>query len=1115
MKKNSTTILIGIIVLSILMGHLFSNVTHAGDCDEWVAKVVSVQGDIQAKKAGTTQWMPVKLNETFCPGDMLRVQNRSRAAVILSNESIARLDQNTSVTFKEVEEKKVSLIDIIKGAAHFFSRVPRSLRITTPFVNAAVEGTEFFVQVAADQTLISVFRGRVAAANDAGSISLGNGQVAIAKAGKAPMSHLVVNPRDAVRWAVYYPAVIDYKAADFEGSDGTWQGKVRKSLRFYREGDLKNAFSSLEGVPKSISDARFYTYRAGLLLTVGRVDEADTDIKKALSLDAANSNALALQSIIAVTHNKKEEALDLANKAVAQDSNSSAAKVVLSYAQQAGFNVQGALQSLQEAVALSPEDALAHARLSELWMSVGNPDKALEEAQKAASLNPNLARTQTVLGFAYLAQIKTTDAMAAFEKAIQLDQAAPLPRLGLGLAKIREGDLKSGHVELEIAAGLDPNSSLIRSYLGKAFFDEKRDKQSNSQLAIAKELDPNDPTPWFYDAIRKQTLNRPVEALQDLQKSIELNDNRAVYRSQLLLDQDLAARSASLGRIYNDLGFEQLALVEGWKSVNTDPSNYSAHRFLADSYSALPHHEIARVSELLQSQLLQPLNVTPVPAYLAETNSTILEGAGPEALSFNEYNPLFLRNRLALQVSGLGGQNSTLGNDVVQSGVWNKVSYSLSQYHSETDGFRDNNDQEQNIYNAFVQVSITPNLSVQAEYRYKDEDSGYLPMLFHPEVFYPDYREGVRTESVRGGLHYAIAPDSDIIASFIYSSLDSDTEVIPGFLKYAMNEYACTGEAQYLFHSDQFNITTGAGYFNADNRTTTISPIFPAIPAKTTTEHTNVYSYLQLKFIKTAVLTLGASGDFYEGMEGDRDRFNPKVGLTWNPFPGTTLRAAYFKVLKRMLIGNQTIEPTQVAGFNQFFDDANATKSTCYGVGIDQKFSGSIFSGAEFLRRDLKTPNFITIPPIDQSIDQTLARFYLCWTPASWLALKAEYQYEEWNLDSLGMNPYWASKIQTDRVPLEIRFFDPSGLFLKCRPTYINQDGKFIDSLSGIVPVSGDSSFWVMDASLGYRLPKRLGVISIEARNLFDDNSKFQDSDPWNPKIAPERLILGRFTFAF
>jgi len=74
---------------------------------------------------------------------------------------------------------------------------------------------------------------------------------------------------------------------------------------------------------------------------------------------------------------------------------------------------------------------------------------------------------------------------------------------------------------------------------------------------MAKKLDPSDPTPYFYDAIEKQTTNRPVEALKDLQRAIELNDNRAVYRSRLLLDADQAARSASLARIYSDLGFQQ------------------------------------------------------------------------------------------------------------------------------------------------------------------------------------------------------------------------------------------------------------------------------------------------------------------------------------------------------------------------------------------------------------------------------------------------------------------------------------------------------------------------------------------------------------------------------
>ena len=335
----------------------------------------------------------------------------------------------------------------------------------------------------------------------------------------------------------------------------------------------------------------------------------------------------------------------MAQKAVEAAPDSATARIALSYAQQARFDLEGARASLEKAVQLDPQNALAWARLAELQASFGELKKALKAAQKAVALEPNLARTQTVLGYAYLTQVKTKQAREAFEKAIALDQADPLPRLGLGLAKIRESHLDEGGRDIEIAASLDPNNSLVRSYLGKTYYEEKRTGLDEREYAVAKELDPKDPTPWFYDAIAKQTTNRPVEALRDLQQAIELNDNRAVYRSRLLLDSDLAARSASLGRIYSDLGFQQLALVEGWKSVNTDPTNFSAHRFLADSYAVLPRHEIARVSELLQSQLLQPINITPIQPRLAESNLFLISAEGPGTVSFNEFNPLFNRNR--------------------------------------------------------------------------------------------------------------------------------------------------------------------------------------------------------------------------------------------------------------------------------------------------------------------------------------------------------------------------------------------------------------------------------------------------------------------------------------
>lgn len=300
--------------------------------------------------------------------------------------------------------------------------------------------------------------------------------------------------------------------------------------------------------------------------------------------------------------------------------------------------------------------------------------------------------------------------------------------------RIREGKLAEGRRQLEIAANLDPGNALVRSYLGKAYYEEKRDSLAATQFTLAKRFDDLDPTAWFYDAIRKQADNRPIEALQDIQTSIDLNDNRAVYRSRLLLDQDVAARSASQARIYQDLGFDQLARTEAYKSLQTSANNHSAHRLLADSYIGQPRYEKARMSELLQSQLLQPLNTTPVQPQLAVSNLGILDGAGPSAGGFSEYTPMFTREGLNLQFNAIGGNNSTAGDDLIVSGLRDKMSFSLGQFHYQTDGWRENSDLRQDIYDAFLQYSLSPSTSVQFEYRYQDAEGGDLGMKFDPKL---------------------------------------------------------------------------------------------------------------------------------------------------------------------------------------------------------------------------------------------------------------------------------------------------------------------------------------------------------------------------------------------
>jgi tetratricopeptide (TPR) repeat protein len=1126
--KHSYTSIIATFCASLVMGLPYSNVLGAAvPCDPWVAKAVSVQGGVEVRRTGTTQWQRVNLNDTFCAGDQLQVLERSRADLTFLNQPVLRLDQNTTITLGGVTQQSSSLVELIKGAVHFFSRRPRNLEVHTAFVNAGVEGTEGLIEVQVDRALITIFEGKVLASNQDGSIILTDGQSAVATKGQAPVLRTVVRPRDAVQWALYYPPTLYFRPDDFPAGPG-WEGMVRSSIEAYMRGDLQAAFESIKGVPDTVGEARFFNYRASLLLAVGRVDEASKDIERALTLKPKDSEALALQAVVAVVQNDKDEALNLARTAVEADPKSASALIALSYAQQANFDLEGARNTLKQAVQASPENALAWARLADLDMSFAELDEALEAARKAAALSPSLSRTQTVLGFAYLTQVDTKQAKAAFEKAIEFDQADYLPRLGLGLAKIREGDLEDGRREIEIAASLDPNNSIVRSYLGKAYYEEKRIPLDEREYAIAKELDPKDPTPWFYDAIAKQTTNRPVEALQDMQQAIELNDNRAVYRSSLLLDSDLAARSASQARIYSDLGFQQLALVEGWKSVNIDPTNYSAHRFLADSYAVLPRHEIARVSELLQSQLLQPLNMTPIQPQLAESNLLLISAGGPASLSFNEFNPLFNRNGINFQTTGLAGENSTYGGEGVLSGIYQKASFSLGGFHFQTDGWRTNADQNDSIADAFLQLELSPYTSVQSEFRYRLSDRGDIRLRFFPEDFLIGQRDTEERTTARFGLRHAFSPNSILLGSLIHQEVvfRSDVGQLPfpfTNINFKRPESATSIELQHLFRGGLINVTSGVGYVKVDGHTDAVTQLvlFPTpfmAHFPTDLKHVNTYVYSYLNPLRNLTLTLGASGDFTDGESPDvgrRQQFNPKFGITWNPLPDTTIRAAAFRVLKRTLITDQTVEPTQVAGFNQFFDDTNGTSAWLYGIAVDQKFSKEFFGGSEFTHRDLNSPfvqsNTIagTTTLVKQDIQEDLSRVYLFWTPHPWWALRAEYQFEHFRSDGLTDLP---QRLQTHRVPVGFSFFHPSGFSASLNATYINQAGRFV-LLNG-TDRNGSQDFWTLDAAINYRLPNRYGIITFGATNLTDRKFKFFDRDFNNPSIQPNRMLFGKITLA-
>jgi len=1056
------------LLAAVLFTSFFSTATYAA-CEDWIARVVSVQGSVDVRESGSQAWQPVKLQQAYCQGDVIRVNKASRAALELHNDTIIRLNQNSTLALSGPKDK-ASWLDLLKGSLHSITRVPRSLEIKTPFVNAAVEGTEFQVSVMSDHTLVGVIEGLVAVSNEYGSIKLAQAQSAITYKGKAPVLRLDINPSDSVQWSLYYPRL------DVSG--------LTQAEELLVAGDVKGASEIL-------------------------ANQKSTD-------------ALSLKSIIAIAVNNKEQALTLADQAVQADGNSATAHIARSYALQTGFDLPAALQAAKNAITHNNQHTMAWARLAELHLSLGELDEGLAAAKQAVALDPKLARTQTLLGFAHLLQYEIGKAKKAFKRSIELDSSDPLARLGNGLAIIRDGDLKQGRREIEIAASLDTNNSLIRSYLGKAYYEEKRNKLAADQFALAKQMDPNDPTPWLYDAIRKQGENDPVGALKDVQKSVALNNNRSVYRSRFMLDDDLASKGANLGRIYHDLGFDQLASREASRSLSRSASNSSAHRLLSDGYLSRTRHEVARVSELLQSQMLQEVNVNPVQPQLGESSLNLLNTLG--ASSLHEYDSLFMRSQHHLILNGVVGGNDTNGEEAIFSGLYNNFSFSLGHYRYTTDGYNSNNGLTQKLFNLFLQTALTANTSVLFEVRNDDNSHGDI-LRFNEGNFSNNFTATNDIDRRRIGFHHKFNNNSRLLLTAMSDKRNEsevDQRLVFGFPFATSNRAIYDSHAveiRYIQDDEHIGYTIGYGRTNSNEELSLQLGPFPPQEFSTDIKDKNAYLYLYLHDIPNGVLTLGASVDSYNRLGSFSIReLNPKLGFEYDFSDKTQVRLAYFETLRRSLLNNQTLEPTTVSGFNQFFDDTVGTKTENIGLGLDHKLSNNLTMGVEYLKRDQDVP-FIdntVMPPVNDVTKwrEEQTELYAYWLPRKDMSITFGLSRLEFERDAKISNNLKILDTTIDQLPISINWFASSRLTNRFKLTYAKQQGEFVDiTTSAVTP--GEDKFWVFDWSLEYKFPANKGAVALGVKNLFDEKFNYQDADINRQTLSPERLAFMQLNLFF
>jgi Tfp pilus assembly protein PilF len=982
-KSVSAWMVWGLFLLFILSPQALTAQTTTTDN----ATVVATEGMVEILTGGGTNWINAKAGQVLNVGDQVRTGQRSRATVRLSNLSILRVSEQMSYEILPPRQPGGKpVIDVKAGTAYFFSRdQPQEIQLQTPVATGAIRGTEFNVTVGADgRTELTLLNGEVELFNNSGSVDLKSGEQAVAEAGLAPRKTAVINTVNIIQWCLYYPAVLDLDELNFADAE---KQALATSLDAYRSGDLLAALADYPTNRTAVSDSE-KIYFAELLLSVGQVEQAENEINSVqLPLASALHELVAavkFQTNIVASHELEPSASEL---------------LADSYYLQSQSQLEAALTAARAATGQSPNFGFAWERLAELEFSFGHTSTALAALEKSLQLVPRNAQALALKGFLLAAQNKSSAAREFFENAIAVDGSLGNAWLGRGLVRIHQGDADGGLKDLQVAAALESNRSLLRSYLGKAFANSSDDVRAEKELKLAQKIDPNDPTSWLYLALLDQQQNKINDAVGDLQNSQARNDNRSLFRSSLLLDQDRAVGSANLASIYRDLGMTDVSLREAASAVNDDYANASAHLFLSDAYNDLRdptqfnlRYETVWFNELLLANLLSPVG----------------GGRLSQEVSQQEYSKLFQQDGLNLANSTDVRSDKMYHEQASQFGTFGNTSYALDLDYHHNDGIRPNNGLDDTELDFTIKQQVTPHdtalLLVQnQDYHSGDNFQYYNPTNARPNFQFNEYQHpilvggwdhewspGIRTLVLLARLTDAqqfsdkaapqLVVDNDpVFGTNVNTAIGFDVNYHNSFDIYS-------AELNQIFEWDRVTLSAGARYqggtFQAQDQFTNPENIlnnpptsFPAFflpPATNSTsegfQRITGYGYLTVEPLERIWLTGGFAYDrvtFPDNYrnppvasgEDVRSQLGPKAALVWNPVPEIILRGVYTRSLGGVSLDESyRLEPTQLAGFPQAFrslisesivGSVDAPSFETLGLALDLKLGKRTFAGIQ------------------------------------------------------------------------------------------------------------------------------------------------------------------------
>jgi tetratricopeptide (TPR) repeat protein len=689
---------------------------------------------------------------------------------------------------------------------------------------------------------------------------------------------------------------------------------------------------------------------------------------------------------------------------------------------------------------------------------------------------------------------------------------------------------------------------LFRSYLGKTASELGDAKAAEKEFNLAKQLDANDPTAWLYSALHLWQENRLNEAIRDLEASAERNDNRAAFRSQLLLEQDRAVRSANLAALYDDAGIPDASRRAAARAVTESYANFSGHLFLADSFASRQdaggfdlRHETARQSELLVANLLAP----PGAGNLSQTLSQ------QEHLRFFDSKPIGVSSLSEYTSNGDWRQTG------VAFGSVKGFSYALDAVYENLNGQQANGESERRAFTLTAKQRVTSTDEAYFQVGMNNTDAGDVANYYDPAQSKVGFRIHERQEpTLYAGWHHEWSPGSHTL--FLSARLDDSLSLYdpntsalflrqtgsvtmaiqsppvgpPVELDFHSDFTLYSAELQHIWESPRHSLVIGGRWQHGDveARSTLAISLSPTIDSaiESSVDRANAYAYYTLKVCEPLSLIGGVSYDHLkfpinadiaplESGETSRNLLSPKAALLFTPWERGLFRASYTKSLGGLYFDNSVrLEPTQLGGFNQAFRSLipesvagliPGAEFETAGAGFDQSLERGTYFGveAEWLTSDgnrnvgvLTNSLFLPIPDSPGSTRQEL-------------------DFRERNLSAyvgqlLGDNFSVAARYRLSEAELSQRFPDvpdtATGLDqlesdqravlhqLSLTANFHHRCGAFgqWESVwyhqhnSGYTPALVGEDLWQHNLTVGYRFPRRHAEVRVGLLNIFDQD---------------------------